>query len=84
MVLKWNSGVGRELVGEWAGAADLVFAEKLGSKVELLVIKRALILLTWLAIRNPVKVAGLILFSPAFCVHSFAQTGAWDKLFDEN
>jgi pimeloyl-ACP methyl ester carboxylesterase len=34
------------------------------------------LLLTWLAIRNPVKIAGLILFSPAFGVHSFAQAGA--------
>jgi pimeloyl-ACP methyl ester carboxylesterase len=35
------------------------------------------LLLTWLAIRNPDKVAGLILFSPAFGVHAFAQAGAW-------
>jgi hypothetical protein len=30
----------------------------------------------WLS-PTPVKVAGLILFSPAFGVHSFAQAGAW-------
>jgi hypothetical protein len=28
-------------------------------------------------VRDPRKVAGLILFSPAFGVHYFAQTGAW-------
>jgi pimeloyl-ACP methyl ester carboxylesterase len=35
------------------------------------------LLVTWLAIRNPESIAGLILFSPAFGVHPLALTGAW-------
>jgi pimeloyl-ACP methyl ester carboxylesterase len=64
---------------EWLAdaEADLALAQKLGSKVVLMGHSTGALLLTWLAIRNPVKVAGLILFSPAFGVHSFAQTGAW-------
>ena len=57
--------------------ADLVLAQRLGSKVVLMGHSTAALLLTWLAIRDPVKVAGLILCSAAFRVHSFAQTGAW-------
>jgi pimeloyl-ACP methyl ester carboxylesterase len=58
-------------------AADLALAQKLGGKVVLMGHSTGALLLTWLAIRNPVNVAGLILFSPAFGVHSFAQVGAW-------
>jgi pimeloyl-ACP methyl ester carboxylesterase len=58
-------------------AADLALAQKLGGKVVLMGHSTGALLLTWLAIRNPVKVAGLILFSPAFGVHSFAKAGAW-------
>ena len=57
--------------------ADLALAQKLGGKVVLMGHSTGALLLTWLAIRNPVKIAGLILFSPAFGVHSFAQAGAW-------
>jgi pimeloyl-ACP methyl ester carboxylesterase len=57
--------------------ADLTLAQKLGGKVVLMGHSTGALLLTRLAIRNPVKVAGLILFSPAFGVHSFAQAGAW-------
>jgi len=57
--------------------ADLALAQKLGDKVLLMGHSTGALLLTWLAIRSPIKVAGLILFSPAFGVHSFAQTGAW-------
>ena len=64
---------------EWLAdaEADLALAQKLGGKVVLMGHSTGALLLTWLAIRNPVKVAGLILFSPAFGVHSFAQVGAW-------
>jgi pimeloyl-ACP methyl ester carboxylesterase len=57
--------------------ADLALAQKLGGKVVLMGHSTGALLLTWLAIRNPVKIAGLVLFSPAFGVHSFARTGAW-------
>jgi pimeloyl-ACP methyl ester carboxylesterase len=57
--------------------ADLALAQKLGGKVVLMGHSTGALLVTWLAIRNPVKVAGLILFSPAFGVHSLARTGAW-------
>jgi pimeloyl-ACP methyl ester carboxylesterase len=57
--------------------ADLALAQKLGGKVVLMGHSTGALLLTWLAIRNPVKVAGLILFSPAFGVNAFAQVGAW-------
>jgi carboxylesterase len=57
--------------------ADLALAQKLGGKVVLMGHSTGALLLTWLAVRNPVKVAGLILFSPAFGVNSFAQAGAW-------
>jgi pimeloyl-ACP methyl ester carboxylesterase len=56
--------------------ADLALAQRLGGKVVLMGHSTGALLLTWLAIRTPVKVAGLILFSPAFGVHSFAQAGA--------
>jgi pimeloyl-ACP methyl ester carboxylesterase len=64
---------------EWLAdaEADLGLAQKLGGKVVLMGHSTGALLLTSLAIRNPVKVAGLILFSPAFGVHSFALTGAW-------
>jgi pimeloyl-ACP methyl ester carboxylesterase len=64
---------------EWLAdaEADLALAQKLGGKVVLMGHSTGALLLTWLAIRNPVKIAGLILFSPAFGVHSFAQAGAW-------
>jgi len=64
---------------EWLAdaEADLALAQKLGGKVVLMGHSTGGLLLTWLAIRNPVKVAGLILFSPAFGIHSFAQAGAW-------
>jgi pimeloyl-ACP methyl ester carboxylesterase len=64
---------------EWLADADadLALAQKLGGKVVLMGHSTGALLLTWLAIRNPVKVAGLILFSPAFGVHSFARAGAW-------
>ena len=42
--------------------ADLALAQKLGSKVVLMGHSTGALLLTWLAIRNPVKVAGLIFF----------------------
>jgi pimeloyl-ACP methyl ester carboxylesterase len=57
--------------------ADLAFAQKLGGKVVLMGHSTSALLLTWLAIRNPKKIAGLIAFSPAFGIHSFAQAGAW-------
>jgi pimeloyl-ACP methyl ester carboxylesterase len=57
--------------------ADSALAQKLGGKVILMGHSTGALLLTWLAIRKPVKVAGLILFSPAFGVHSFARIGAW-------
>jgi pimeloyl-ACP methyl ester carboxylesterase len=57
--------------------ADFALAQKLGGKVVLMGHSTGALLLTWLAIRNPEKIAGLILFSPAFDVHSFAQAGAW-------
>ena len=56
--------------------ADLALAQKLGGKVVLMGHSTGALLLT-VAIRNPDKIAGLILFSPAFGVHSFAQAGAW-------
>jgi pimeloyl-ACP methyl ester carboxylesterase len=64
---------------EWLAdaEADLTLAQKLSGKVVLMGHSTGALLLTWLAIRNPVKIAGLILFSPAFGVHSFAQAGAW-------
>jgi pimeloyl-ACP methyl ester carboxylesterase len=64
---------------EWLAdaEADFALAQKLGDKVVLMGHSTGALLLTWLAIRNPVKVAGLILFSPAFGVHFFARTGAW-------
>ena len=64
---------------EWLAdaEADLTLAQKLGGKFVLMGHSTGALLLTWLAIRNPVKIAGLILFSPAFGVHSFAQAGAW-------
>jgi esterase/lipase len=64
---------------EWLAdaEADLALAQKLGGKSVLMGHSTGALLLTWLAIRNPDKIAGLILFSPAFGVHSFAQTGAW-------
>jgi pimeloyl-ACP methyl ester carboxylesterase len=57
--------------------ADLTLAQKLGRKVVVMGHSTGALLLTWLAVRDPVKVAGLILFSPAFGVHSFAEAGAW-------
>jgi pimeloyl-ACP methyl ester carboxylesterase len=65
--------------GEWLADAeeDLALAQRVGGMVVLMGHSTGALLLTWLAIRNPVKVAGLILFSPAFGVHSFAQAGAW-------
>jgi pimeloyl-ACP methyl ester carboxylesterase len=64
---------------EWLAdaEADLALARKLGGKVVLMGHSTGALLLTWLAIRNPDNVVGLILFSPAFGLHSFAQTGAW-------
>jgi pimeloyl-ACP methyl ester carboxylesterase len=64
---------------EWLADAesDLALAQGLGGKVVLMGHSTGALLLTWLAIRNPNKVAGLILFSPAFGVHSLAQAGAW-------
>jgi pimeloyl-ACP methyl ester carboxylesterase len=64
---------------EWLAdaEADLTLAQKLSGKVVLMGHSTGALLLTWLAIRNPPKVAGLILFSPAFGVHSFAKAGAW-------
>ena len=64
---------------EWLAdaKADLTLTQKLGGKVVLMGHSTGALLLTWLAIRNPDKVAGLILFSPAFGVHSLAQAGAW-------
>jgi pimeloyl-ACP methyl ester carboxylesterase len=64
---------------EWLAdaEADLALSQELGGQVVLMGHSTGALLLTWLAIRNPVKVAGLILFSPAFGVHSFAQAGAW-------
>jgi pimeloyl-ACP methyl ester carboxylesterase len=64
---------------EWLADAesDLVVAQKLGGKVVLMGHSTGALFLTWLAIRNPGKVAGLILFSPAFGVHAFARAGAW-------
>lgn len=64
---------------EWLAGAetDLALARKLGGKLVLMGHSTGALLLTWLAIRDPEKVDGLILFSPAFGVHSFAQTGAW-------
>jgi pimeloyl-ACP methyl ester carboxylesterase len=64
---------------EWLADADtdLALAQKLGGQVILVGHSTGALLLTWLAIRAPVKVAGLMLFSPAFRVHSFAQAGAW-------
>jgi pimeloyl-ACP methyl ester carboxylesterase len=64
---------------EWLAdaGADLALTQELGGKVVLMGHSTGALLLTWLAIRNPVKVAGLILFSPAFGVHSFALAGAW-------
>jgi pimeloyl-ACP methyl ester carboxylesterase len=63
---------------EWLAdaEADVALAQKLGRKVVLMGHSTGALLLTWLAIRNPVKVAGLILFAPAFGVHSFARAGA--------
>jgi pimeloyl-ACP methyl ester carboxylesterase len=63
---------------EWLAdaEADLALAQKLGGKVVLMGHSTGALLFTWLAIRNPVKIAGLILFSPAFGVHSFAHAGA--------
>jgi pimeloyl-ACP methyl ester carboxylesterase len=57
--------------------ADLDLVQKLGRKTVLMGHSTGALLLTWLAIRDPVNVAGLILLSPAFGVHSFAQAGAW-------
>ena len=64
---------------EWLAdaEADFALAQKLGDNVVLMGHSTGALLLTWLAIRNPDKVAGLILFSPAFGVHSLAQAGAW-------
>ncbi|MBV8895042.1 MAG: alpha/beta fold hydrolase [Acidobacteriaceae bacterium] len=64
---------------EWLSdaGADFVLAQELGSKVVLLGHSTGALLVTWLAIRNPHQVAGLILFSPAFGVHPLALTGAW-------
>ena len=64
---------------EWLAdtEVDLALAQKLGGKVVLMGHSTGALLLTWLAIRDPAKVAGLILFSPAFGVHLFAQAGAW-------
>jgi pimeloyl-ACP methyl ester carboxylesterase len=64
---------------EWLtdAEADLALAQKLGGKVVLMGHSTGALLLTWLAIRNPLKVAALILFSPAFGIHSFARAGAW-------
>jgi alpha-beta hydrolase superfamily lysophospholipase len=64
---------------EWSAdaEADLALAQRLGGKVVLMGHSTGALLLTWLAIRNPVNVAGLILFSPAFGVRSFAKAGAW-------
>jgi pimeloyl-ACP methyl ester carboxylesterase len=71
--------------GEWLAdaEADLALAQKLGGKLVLMGHSTGALLLTWLAIRDPEKVAGLILFSPAFGVHSFAQTGAWASYLTE-
>jgi pimeloyl-ACP methyl ester carboxylesterase len=56
---------------------DFALAQKLGGEVVLMGHSTRALLLTWLAIRNPGKVARLILLSPAFGVHSLAQAGAW-------
>jgi pimeloyl-ACP methyl ester carboxylesterase len=56
---------------------DFALAQKLGGEVVLMGHSTGALLLTWLAIRNPGKVARLILLSPAFGVHSLAQAGAW-------
>jgi pimeloyl-ACP methyl ester carboxylesterase len=68
---------------QWLADAeeDLALAQRLGGKVILMGHSTGALLLTWLAIRNPVNVARLILFSPAFGVHSFAQAGAWTSYF---
>jgi pimeloyl-ACP methyl ester carboxylesterase len=64
---------------EWLSdaGADFVLAKELGSKVVLLGHSTGALLVTWLAIRDPHQVAGLILLSPAFGVHPLALTGAW-------
>jgi alpha-beta hydrolase superfamily lysophospholipase len=56
---------------------DLALAQKLGGKVVLMGHSTGALLLTWLPIRNPNRVAGLVLLSPAFGVHAFARAGAW-------
>jgi esterase/lipase len=64
---------------EWLSDAekDLILAQQLGGKVVLMGHSTGALLVTWLAVRNPESIAGLILFSPAFGVHSLALTGAW-------
>ena len=71
---------------EWLAdaEADLALAQDFGDKVVLMGHSTGALLLTWLAIRNPVKVAGLILFSPAFGVNSFARAGAWASYVTES
>jgi pimeloyl-ACP methyl ester carboxylesterase len=51
---------------EWLAdaEADLALAQKLGGKVVLMGHSTGALLLTWLAIRNPEKIAGLILDRP--------------------
>jgi alpha-beta hydrolase superfamily lysophospholipase len=71
---------------EWLSdaGADFVLAQELGSKVVLLGHSTGALLVTWLPIRNPHQVAGLILFSPAFGVHPLALTGALAAIGSRN
>lgn len=64
---------------EWLEQTDAEFrlARRLGKKVLLVGHSTGALFATWLALRYPNDVAGLILFSPAYGVHPLAQIGAW-------
>ncbi len=55
---------------------EFLLAKKLGKKVILVGHSTGALLSTWLAVKYPEDIAALILFSPAFGVHTLAKAGA--------
>lgn len=63
----------------WLEQTDREFrlARKMGKKILLVGHSTGALMVTWLALRYPEDVAGLVLFAPAFGVHPLSQIGAW-------
>jgi pimeloyl-ACP methyl ester carboxylesterase len=68
--------------------ADFLLAKKLGQKIIFVGHSTGALFSAWIAAQYPDDVAGLILFSPAFGIHPYAQLGAhfgeWTQLYPIN